>query len=220
MREVYWDGLLGTASDAAFVTGLDGIITYANRSAGKLLAVPTEELPGCACYRVVQGVDHAKLAFCRASCAVRELAGDGVCPDSFDLQIHTANGPRWVHLTLLLASRRPHSGSRQVIHLMHDVQVRVELEDALREFLKRAGTLTGQELEHLLSFAPAPHPPLTAREKLVLDCLARGCATRVIAWEIGVSVPTVRNHIQAVLRKLSAHSRLEAVMRALQEKQV
>ena len=220
MREVYWDGLLGTASDAAFVTGLDGLIAYANASAGTVFALPAHELVGRACYRVVQGVDHANLAFCRAVCPVRELAGSGVCPESFDLHIQTPNGPRWMHLTVLLPGERSHAGSRHIIHLMHDIQARIELEEAMRAFLRQVGTLTGQELENLLSFAPTPHPQLTAREKLVLDCLARGSATRVIAWEIGVSVPTVRNHIQAVLRKLSAHSRLEAVMRALQQKQV
>jgi DNA-binding NarL/FixJ family response regulator len=31
---------------------------------------------------------------------------------------------------------------------------------------------------------------------------------------MGLSVETVRNHIRAVLRKLSAHSRLEAVANA------
>jgi LuxR family transcriptional regulator, regulator of acetate metabolism len=48
----------------------------------------------------------------------------------------------------------------------------------------------------------------------VLRHLAAGCSTRQMAERMGLSVETVRNHIRAVLRKLGAHSRLEAVANA------
>ena len=51
---------------------------------------------------------------------------------------------------------------------------------------------------------------LTAREREVLELLADGQRAHSIAEELGLSVLTVRNHIQAILRKLGCHSQLEA----------
>ena len=62
---------------------------------------------------------------------------------------------------------------------------------------------------------PGRPPPslstLTPREAEALRNLAAGASTRQIAETMGLSVETVRNHIRGVLRKLGAHSRLEAV---------
>lgn len=55
---------------------------------------------------------------------------------------------------------------------------------------------------------------LTPRQAQVLHLLARGCSTEQMAEELGVAVDTVRNHIRAILRRLGAHSRLEAVIAA------
>lgn len=56
--------------------------------------------------------------------------------------------------------------------------------------------------------------PLTARELDVLRLLAAGMSTSAAAGELGISTATLRAHVQAILRKLSAHSRLEAVAEA------
>lgn len=52
---------------------------------------------------------------------------------------------------------------------------------------------------------------LTRREREVLGCLADGSTTVEIARSLDISPVTVRNHIQRILGKLDAHSRLEAV---------
>lgn len=56
---------------------------------------------------------------------------------------------------------------------------------------------------------------LTPREMEVLALLAEGASTGDIAERLVVSVNTVRNHVQHVLEKLGAHSKLEAVVTAL-----
>jgi DNA-binding NarL/FixJ family response regulator len=58
---------------------------------------------------------------------------------------------------------------------------------------------------------------LTARESEVLDMLARGYSTKAMADQLYLSVNTVRNHTQALLNKLNAHSKLEAVATAVRE---
>jgi DNA-binding NarL/FixJ family response regulator len=54
----------------------------------------------------------------------------------------------------------------------------------------------------------------TAREMDTLRLMAQGCDTKAIADRLVVSTTTVRTHVQNVLTKLGAHSRLEAVARA------
>jgi DNA-binding NarL/FixJ family response regulator len=51
----------------------------------------------------------------------------------------------------------------------------------------------------------------------VLARMAAGEPTRHIASELYVSVTTVRNHVQHILLKLGAHSKLEAVVIANRE---
>jgi DNA-binding NarL/FixJ family response regulator len=58
---------------------------------------------------------------------------------------------------------------------------------------------------------PADHRPLTTREEEVLLLLADGRDHHAIATALALSPHTARTHIRNVLRKLGAHSRLEAV---------
>ena len=59
-----------------------------------------------------------------------------------------------------------------------------------------------------------PVEPLTSRELEVLRLIASGAGTVAAAESLGISTATLRAHVQAVLRKLGAHSRLEAVAEA------
>jgi DNA-binding NarL/FixJ family response regulator len=56
---------------------------------------------------------------------------------------------------------------------------------------------------------------LTAREREVLRHLAQGQSNEDIAKELYVSLHTVRNHVQNILTKLNAHSKLSAVAIAM-----
>lgn len=58
---------------------------------------------------------------------------------------------------------------------------------------------------------------LSDREREILGFLARGMTNKVIAAELFLSVNTIRNHVQSVLAKLGAHSKLEAVSTAVRE---
>jgi DNA-binding NarL/FixJ family response regulator len=52
---------------------------------------------------------------------------------------------------------------------------------------------------------------LTARETEILRLIAEGLANKEIAWKLGISGHTVKFHVSAVLGKLGAGSRAEAV---------
>ena len=55
---------------------------------------------------------------------------------------------------------------------------------------------------------------LTARELEVLQLLAEGLPNKTIAQRLGVSDHTIKFHVNAILGKLGAQSRTEAVVRA------
>jgi two-component system nitrate/nitrite response regulator NarL len=55
---------------------------------------------------------------------------------------------------------------------------------------------------------------LTPRDREILSLIAAGVDTKEIAARTGLTVNTVRGHVQSVIEKLDAHSRLEAVLRA------
>jgi DNA-binding NarL/FixJ family response regulator len=66
---------------------------------------------------------------------------------------------------------------------------------------------------------PAPRPParLRAREREVLQALAEGLSAAEVAERLVLSPHTVRSHVKTAMRKLGAHSRMEAVMIAARE---
>ena len=57
-----------------------------------------------------------------------------------------------------------------------------------------------------------PGADLTAREREVLRLVAEGLSTTDMAAHLFVSPNTVRNHVQSILGKLGAHSKLEALV--------
>jgi DNA-binding NarL/FixJ family response regulator len=64
--------------------------------------------------------------------------------------------------------------------------------------------------------APAlPLPELTSRERDVLECVTAGFDRGETARRLGVSVHTVRTHLQSIYAKLDVHSSIEAVSVAM-----
>lgn len=74
------------------------------------------------------------------------------------------------------------------------------------------GVFTAISRVHRSTLAPAVAPErLTPRQFEILQLIANGTTTAEIAQSLHLSRETVRNHVRAVLVKLNAKSRLEAV---------
>lgn len=59
---------------------------------------------------------------------------------------------------------------------------------------------------------PGPEQPrLSPREREVLELLSRGLSNRETATVLGISLSTVRTHVEHVLEKLDVSNRVEAV---------
>jgi DNA-binding NarL/FixJ family response regulator len=62
--------------------------------------------------------------------------------------------------------------------------------------------------------AAAPFPELTAREREILDLVARGRANAQIAEQLGLSTKTVRNNVSNIFTKIQVVDRAQAIVKA------
>jgi DNA-binding NarL/FixJ family response regulator len=74
-------------------------------------------------------------------------------------------------------------------------------------------SLTEQLLQERASPVEELSEPLTAREREVLELLARGLPNRLIAVELHISEHTVKFHLSSLYAKLEVNNRAEAVSR-------
>ena len=57
--------------------------------------------------------------------------------------------------------------------------------------------------------------PLSPREMEILEHVTRGLSNKEIAYKLGISHQTVKNHMTAILRKLRVDDRTQAAVYAL-----
>jgi DNA-binding NarL/FixJ family response regulator len=58
---------------------------------------------------------------------------------------------------------------------------------------------------------------LSSRETEILKLLSQGTTNKCIAFILGISIQTTKNHISSILRKLKAENRTHAVILALEQ---
>jgi len=119
-----------------------------------------------------------------------------------------AHGLRGMNVTLLMIpGRRSHLYT--VVHILQ------ALDD---QSLPSTSQSTAPSSSARTFAAPVPlrlavpdRPPLTCRERQILELIATGLQNKEVARELHISSVTVRNHVQNILAKLDVHSKLEAV---------
>lgn len=75
----------------------------------------------------------------------------------------------------------------------------------------------GEPFEEDLSDEHAPRPALSPREAEVLALLAEGAPNKVIARRLNISVHTAKFHVAAILIKLGAANRTDAIAIAMRQ---
>jgi DNA-binding NarL/FixJ family response regulator len=96
-----------------------------------------------------------------------------------------------------------------------------ELRKAILQVSRGLSVLSPQVTRQVLdafSAVPSQIPgvELSSRELEVLQCLAQGMTTSLIAAKLVISENTVKTHVRHILEKLEASNRLEAVSKATQ----
>ncbi|MBI2941604.1 MAG: PAS domain-containing protein [Chloroflexi bacterium] len=201
------DGLIplfGNTADACFaVDGQQRVVLW-NDAAEALLGHRARQVMGRSCFQVICAVDTHGRAFCQRRCFLHVGASRGQFHPSHRLALQTADGQhRTVDLsTVLVPPTCP--GGPYLVHYLRPVERSAESLPPP----SAAGSQNGAG-GNLLS-------PLTHREYEVLALLARGATTDQVATALSITRVTARNHIQHLMDKFIAHSRLEVVALARQ----
>ena len=84
---------------------------------------------------------------------------------------------------------------------------------ALERIIEGERWISGSLVEKLVSQSPADKeiPSLTSRQQQILALLQKGWNNQKIAYELGLSIKTIENHLTRIYRSLNVQSRLEAV---------
>ena len=195
--------LLAATADGGFAIDAEGRIVLWNRAAESCSATPSARWSAAGAATCSWVTTRTATASAVAAVTSRRSSRAGTPVHSFDMRTRTKSGSTiWVNVSTLRVSS-DESGDRTV-HLIRDVTTTREILALIRERLA----------------TPAPPPPappdgsngaLTRREIEILHLIASGLNTKDTAERLHVSPATVRNHVQNILGKLGAHSRLEAV---------
>lgn len=115
------------------------------------------------------------------------------------------------------ATRALQGGALGVVDRRTDVERLVSALEPLGRGLAvlEPAFLTTEQTEEPEEAGDFPLEPLTPREQGVLALLAEGLTNKAIAKRLDLSEHTVKFHLNAVLGKLGASTRTEAVTRAL-----
>jgi PAS domain S-box-containing protein len=210
---------LANAADGAFIIDEDQRIIYWNQSAEEILGHTYDEVTGRPCYEILAGHDERGGLICREHCrvAVAGLAGGAVT--SFDAGVHTKSDDEcWINMSTFTFPIDDKGASPGLVHLLRDVTQKKQNEQLIYQILEATKNLQHKDLSQaaLPASAQQSASDLTGREREVLSVLAQGFSTRDIARSLSISPSTARNHIRNILQKLQVHSRLEAVVYALE----
>ena len=124
-----------------------------------------------------------------------------------DLFVH---GLRGMNVTLLMIpGRRSHLFT--VVHVLQALDEQDLPSTARPSTLHSSSSLRSFAPPVPLRLAVPDRPPLTCRERQILELIATGLQNKEVARELSISSVTVRNHVQNILAKLDVHSKLEAV---------
>ncbi|MGL4630445.1 MAG: response regulator [Leadbetterella sp.] len=102
----------------------------------------------------------------------------------------------------------------------------LEIINAIKEVQNGGSPITPTIARKVLQYFPEnikkrdsdTQEDLSEREIEVLKLLTKGFTYRMTAYELGISVETVRTYIKRIYSKLQVHSNTEAVAKALQNK--
>ncbi len=162
---------------------------------------------GRPCCDIFVGRDVSGNRLCYSGCHVLTLVEMGEPVQHFGLAAQRRDGkPIWLDVSILVVpgSRKD---PRTTVHLFRVITGSSVSEARLREGIDRSPAVP---------LAPAGvSASLTRRETEILELMAGGGSTKAMAAGLNLSSRTVRNHVQNILSKLGAHSRLEAVTRGV-----
>ncbi len=204
--------LLETTGDAAFCVTEESEICYWNKAAERLFGYSQKDVHEKLCHDVLHGHGPLGAAVCVGDCSVQKCAAREVGIPDFDMQVMTRSGtPLWVNVSTIVY-RNPRTQRRIIVHLARDVT-----EQKRKEVLAQNVIDVSRQLVETAEPSSRLDPvlPLSEQERRILQLFAQAKSTNTVARELGITQPTLRNHLHNINEKLRTHNRLEAVMQAM-----
>lgn len=133
---------------------------------------------------------------------------------SFEISARSTSGEGLrlaAHVIVVLGHE---SSEHELVYLLTPVLRRRRADETIERILTRGEIPTGLEPAN----RPVPSADLTPRQTEVLRLLAQGANVDEIAGTLGISVHTVRTHVQRILETLDVHSQVEAVALAFRDR--
>lgn len=188
---------IGESPEATIAVNDRGMIVAWNHAAERLFERSAADAIGAPCHQLMHGYTSAGAPICAPDCAVIAICRRGDAPRTFEMILHRPDGST---LRTDVTSATLHEGGETIaIHIFtpnlaaaasYDNPVRKTLQEGIRS-------------------------KLTPRELETLRLLGEGLGTQEIATRLHLTRATVRNHIYSLLPKLGVHTRVEAVVLAL-----
>lgn len=191
--------LLEGTADAAFVVTLEGEICFWNAAAERLFGYARADVLSKSCDEILKGKGALGTSVYRGESSVQRCAAHTEPIPTFDLEVTTRFGERkWVSIsTIVFEDSRLHR--RLIAHLSHDISKRKEAEQAFSQLValsKRVVSIGEGQCE------PAPVESLSAQEHRILQLFAMAKNSSQVARELGITLPTLRNHLHTINQKL------------------
>jgi PAS domain S-box-containing protein len=181
-------------------------LVYWNEGAEKALGWSAGEVLGKMCFDVLAGRDLFGNLYCTRECPVvrSAIAGEEVQPFLIDVKKKGSSKP----IKLIVRPVPLPAAGPSFAVLMHFLASEGPGVDSLISSL-RAGVREPAGLPPV--DPPISVSPLSAREREIVMLLANGYAALNISAKLNLSLKTVQNHINNVLRELKVHSQVEIV---------
>lgn len=206
--------LVMSTADTSFAVDDSGRVAAWNTAAEAMFALPARQAIGTQCNEIIRGTDENG-PVCSADCRTRRSIRNCDPVGSFDLRVQTGSGSQWCNVSVLTGTGPGASGS-YAIHIVRQIDYRKRLEMLAQNFLRTGAVLTADRDNGQADSRreAARNADLSPRETRILKLMAEGATTIAVGEQLHISRNTVNNHIQHILRKLGAHTRMEAVRRA------
>ncbi len=207
--------IIAATADPSFATDEGGRVVIWNPAVERLLGYRAQDVLGRSCHEVICGRDIFGNRFCVELCTIMSMVQRGEGIRRFELDVRKSSSEVFRASITIVVIPGPRESQFTIVHIILPLEG-----DSARSAVPVVGPEPGlsipipDEGESLTE----PVSPLTARELEVLRLMAKGTSTREIADALFISIATVRNHVQHILSKLDAHSKLEAVALALQNR--
>lgn len=206
---------LCNGNQPAFACNRNGRIVDWNDGAERLFGYASPDMIGRHCFEVLDGKDVFGNRFCHERCAIRSMIGRREPINHWQVNYRTASSDRVDVSVSAMVVNGYTVADCVVVHLL----------EPIGNSASASGSSFTDDPDSSLPLedageAVADPVELTAREREILRLLAAGSTTSEIMSHLCISRNTVRTHVGNILNKMNAHSRLEAVSRAIRRRMV